>query len=75
MNLRLYKFIIGGSFVTLPSNPSIAFKGCLAVALAESEEQAREIVKADGEDCRWLEVAQVRVIELTSPKLVAYAQV
>lgn len=75
--MKIYKFIIPShTFVPLPSNPSISVKGCLAVVLAETEEQARAIVGKDSEDdVRWLEVARVIVFELDTPRLLAAAQV
>jgi hypothetical protein len=71
--VRLYKFLVGDEPVTLPSNPNIQVSGIVAVVLADTEEQARKILQEDDWDWRWLEVAQVRVIELDRPRLVSYA--
>jgi hypothetical protein len=71
--MKAFKFMIGDSFVDVPSRPGLQVRGIVAVVLAETEAEAREIVKADNWDSDWLEVAQVRVIELNRPRLLAYA--
>jgi hypothetical protein len=73
--VKVYKFIVGSKFVELPSDPSLSVSNIVAVVLAETEEQARQIIRDDGEDSRWLEVARVTVIDLDRPRLLAFAQV
>lgn len=71
--MKLFKFIVGGEYVQLPSDQSVSVKGIVAVVLAETIEEARQIVREDDWDSRWLEVAQVKVFDLDRPRLVAYA--
>jgi hypothetical protein len=76
--VKIFKFMIGREPVDLPQDPanpntSLQVADIMAIALAETEQQARQIVLEDDWDSRWLAVAQVRVIELDKAKLVAYA--
>lgn len=71
--MKAFKFLVGNNHVAVPSAPGLEVKGIVAVVLANSEEEAREIIKADDWDSRWLEVAQVREIPLDKPRLLAYA--
>lgn len=71
--IRAYKFIVADEFVDVPSRPGLQVKGIVAVVLAESEAEARELIKADNWDSSWLEVAQVRTFEINKARLLAYA--
>jgi len=69
--LFVWKFIIPhNKYVPLKSDSGIAFSGCMTVAVAETEALAREAVTKyaaeNGFDCRWMEVADVRRLELAS---------
>lgn len=76
--MKAYKFIIPGDrFYEDVDNPDLAWKGCLAVALAENEEQARSLLRKfaaeRGYDVRWLKSAQVHVIDIFGPAALAIA--
>jgi hypothetical protein len=55
---------------------TVTYAGCLAVMAAPDEATARAHVAAwaetSGADVRWLEVAQVREIEITDGTLLAF---
>lgn len=78
--LRAYKFLVPSDRFVKVSEEH-AYKGCVAVAVATSEERAREAVKLfaaeRGRDVRWLEVAQVHVIEIRPdvPTPLAFAMI
>ena len=67
--LYAWKFRIRGNEERpLPSNPDLAYRGCLAFAIAPTEEEARKRIirrmNEDGEDSRWLEPGCANVIRL-----------
>jgi hypothetical protein len=75
--LHCYKFVVPTDrFYPLP-NGVASFKGCLAVVLATSEEEARarlvEYAALDGLESRWLEVARVVEIPLVPRGVLAWA--
>lgn len=72
-----WKFIVPASeWRTLRSDPNVQFKGCSAVALAETEDGARTAVERFaaefGHDARWLEVADVRRLLLVDGATLAF---
>jgi hypothetical protein len=72
--MRIWKFVVPGDrFYALPSDPDFAYKGCIAVAVAESEDAARAIIAADGDDARWLEVARVSSYPVNVARIIAFA--
>jgi hypothetical protein len=79
MSLAVYKFLVPGDrFYPSKTDPDLAFRGCVAVTVAESPEAARERLIAyaaeNGMDSRWLEVARVIVIPLVPGAVCAWAQ-
>jgi hypothetical protein len=76
--MKAYKFVVPTDrFYPLPEATGLAFKGCLAVVLAASEEEARarlvEYAALDGLESRWLEVARVVEIPLVFRAVLAWA--
>lgn len=71
--MKVFKFLVEDGFRAVPSRPGLQVSSIVAVVLAETEAEAREIIKADNWASDWLEVAQVKVIELNKPRLLAYA--
>lgn len=71
--MKLWRFIVPSDRdYTLPSNPAYAYRGCLALVLAETEADARAQLEASGDDVRWLEVARVNAVPLHAPTVVAF---
>ena len=75
-----WKFVITAKeWIPLVSNPKASFKGCLAVVIARTLEEAKTTIQIDaaehGEDSRWLEIATVRRIDLIQgrPQLLGVA--
>lgn len=78
--MKAWKFLVpSDQYYPLTSDPDIAFKGCVAVAIAESEIEARGVLTRaaaeEGGDARWLEVARVTSYDLDTPKRLAVAMV
>jgi hypothetical protein len=81
-DLYAWKFIVPSHTpVPLPDDSTVRFKGCLGVAVAPTENAAREIVRnaarAMGWDARWLVQGCATVVRLdvTSPGLICYSMV
>ncbi len=76
--MKVFKFIVGKE-IELPRAPdqpsevSYHASNCLAVVLAGSETEAREILASMGDDVRWLAVAKVIVFETDKARFVAGA--
>lgn len=69
--MKLFKWIIGSQRVPHPAKPTIEISGAVVVVLAETEEQAREILAADPDiDTTWFPVARLVVLDLDRPRLV-----
>ena len=64
---------------TLPSDPSLEFSGCFAIAIAQNADEAREKIRKAmnelGGDSRWLEpgCAEVIRVEITEPCCLGWA--
>lgn len=63
---QVYKFFIGPQGKDDPEVPGLTWAGMGAAAIAETEDEAREIVRtasaAVGRDARWLAVADVVIL-------------
>jgi hypothetical protein len=62
IDLKVFKFVVPNDhFYSVPGTDA-AFKGCMAVVVAESIVEARDLLEADGaehgEDMRWLAIAK-----------------
>jgi len=80
MTVPVWKFLVAADrYVPLPDDASFAFKGCLAVAAAANEWEAKELIKRYGTefgmDTRWLVVATVIKLgmDATAPGVIAMA--
>lgn len=82
--IRAWKFIIRSGaenarvIDTLPNGGVVSVDARMAVVLAHDEEEARAVAArfADefGLDPRWLRVADIKVIEITSPKCLCWTE-
>lgn len=78
--MRAFKFIVpSDQFYALPNEPTVAFRGVVAVTIAESESDARANVERycteNGHDARWLAVARVIPLPLEAGAVLAFAMV
>jgi hypothetical protein len=66
--VKVFKFIVGSEYTPLRSNPDLAYKKCLAIAIAETEAEARaEIMRRaeeEGDDAQWMEIARVKTVPI-----------
>jgi hypothetical protein len=74
--MRIWKFVVPDDrYYPLPGT-DVSFRGCVAVAIAETEAAAREIVVAQStHDTRWLPIAKVASFPVTEPRLLALAMI
>lgn len=80
MALKAFKFVIPGDrFIDMPGDSPLAYKGCLAVAIAEDEKSARELIEKYGrennKDTRWLVIAKCVPFTLDAPAVIGWAMV
>ncbi len=65
--IKLYKFLIGRDFKTLPSDPSMSYAMCSIIVAAyevgAAREHAKRIGKLNGADTRWVDIADVTEID------------
>lgn len=72
--MKAFKFVVPPrAFRPLKSEPDVCFAGCVAVAVATTEEEARAAIRTaaapDGVDVRWLEVADVIVLPVDATQV------
>jgi hypothetical protein len=71
--MRAFKFVVPGDrYYPLPSDPDLAFKGCAAVVLAATEDEARRMLAESGDDTRWLAVARVESYPVDAQRLLLF---
>lgn len=80
MALKVWKFLIPGDrWVEDPENPARSYRGCLAVAMAETLPEARaaavRYAAENGFDTGWLRAASVVEIPLVDGAVLAWALV
>jgi len=78
--MYVWKFTVSGArWVPLPSNPDVSVKGHMSIAMAATEQKAREAIRRYanefGFDARWLEVASVTMIEPALGIVLGWAEV
>lgn len=68
----VWKFLLpAGRFHPDPDHPGIEVHGpCVAVAIAETEGEARRILAADNGHMKWIEIAQVTAYECDTSRVV-----
>lgn len=65
--MKAFKFTIGPTFVTLPSDPQYTVANCAAVVIADDREAAMALLRADllaHGDVPWCDVATVTEFDL-----------
>lgn len=76
MTLYVWKFLVpGDAWVPVPGKPGYDAKGCLALAIAETQEEAERLIREEKGDLFWLPAATVTRIDLTRPRFLGHAEV
>lgn len=78
--IYVWKFIIPlDHWVDDPSHPGLQWSGCVAACTAHTEAEARIVIEeyaaGNGLDSRWVRLAEVRRLPVTSKTFIVWSQI